>query len=216
MNDLIDHCTNFIEAKDCFYLAKEGLIVYFATSTGRSSDYLWHKLTVSESLRIIKATRLSAEQSVKLKQEHLIAAFQELARVFEYGVKSRFKVAPGVFNYSDYSDQSIGDNVISLICDELQKDGFNALYMNDVISLIAMAQNRLNIKIKPVETRELMHKYFEAAGYEMRTGPYRPLLDGRKQPAIMKAGAKPSEVVHVPREFMDHITNKVWKELRNV
>lgn len=214
MSDLIDNCVSFIEAKDCFYLAKEGIIVHFATTTGRKSDYMWHRLTVTEAMRIIKATRLSAEQSMKLKQEHLIAAFQELDRVFEYGVKTHHKVQPGIFNYSEYSNMSLGDNIVSHICDELQKNGCFALYMNDVIAMIAAAQVKLGITITPTESRELMHKYFEAAGYELRTGAYRPLLDGRKQPAIMKIGTKPSEVRHVPVILIEEIINSVWRELR--
>lgn len=214
MSDLIDKCVNFIEAKDCFYLAKEGIIVYFATATGRKSDYMWHKLTVTEAVRIIKATRLSAEQSMKLKQEHLIAAFQELERVFEYGVKTHHRVQQGVFNYSEFSNMSLGDSIMSHICDELQKNGCFALYMNDVTTIVAAAQVKLGATITATETRELMHKYFEAAGYELRTGAYRPLLDGRKQPAIMKIGTKPSEVRHVPVILIEKIIDSVWRELR--
>ena len=74
---LIDVCTDYIKKKDCSYLAKEGMVVYYASLTGRKSDYMWHKLTITEALRIIRALKLDAKSASQLKEGHLISAFQE-------------------------------------------------------------------------------------------------------------------------------------------
>lgn len=212
--ELIDYCTAYIESRDSHYLAKEGLIVYFASITGRKSDYLWHRHTVSEALRIIKATRLTAEQASQLKAEHLIAAYQECERVYEFAVTTRHKVMPHVFNYSEHSDLSMGDGIMSYLCDDLQQRGFKALFLNDVTELFRKATYKLDVFVGITEQRELLHKHFEVAGYEIKTGPHRVLVEGKKQPAIMKAGTKPSEMMRVPTETAGFILKDLAKELK--
>lgn len=213
-NHLIDHCISYLESKDSHYLAKEGLIVYFASITGRKSDYLWHRMTVSETLRIIKATRLSANEAAQLKPEHLIAAYQEAERVYEFAVTTRHKVASTVFNYSEHCDMSLGDGIMSELCDDLQQRGFRALFMSDIANIFDIANYRLNAEVSAREERELLHKHFEAAGYEIKTGVRRVLVEGRKQPAVMKIGTKPAEMMRIPAETSKFIVDNIVRELK--
>mgnify|MGYP003668174398 FL=1 len=80
---LIDKAIEYIEAKNANYLAKEGQVVFFTSDSGRKSDEVWVKHSMTETIRIIRATRLSTD--CELREHHVLAAFQELGRVFEYG-----------------------------------------------------------------------------------------------------------------------------------
>jgi hypothetical protein len=214
MSTLIDKCVKFIEGKDAHYLAKEGVIVYFATITGRKSDYTWHSLTLSEAIRILKATQLGAEESKKLSAEHFIAAFQELDRVYEFAVKTRHKVSAGIFNYSEHSNESMGDSIMSMVVDELQKRNMFALYITCVYDLFEAAQIRMSAEVSGKDSRDLLFKHFEASGYEVRTGVKRVFIDGKKTPVIMKPGLKPSQVEGIPVTIINSIVQTIWRELK--
>ena len=211
--ELIDLCAKYIEDKECSYLAKEGYIVNYMSFTGRKSDYLWHKHTISETLRIIKAMRLTSEQAKELKEHHLIAAFQELGKVYEFGVKTRHTTAEGIFNYSEHSEMSLGDEAMSLLVESLQMQGFTAIFMRDVIDVYIAIDAKLRLKLTSSEQRELMFKHFEAAGFVIKTGANRPQIDGKKQPAIMMAGTKPSEVVGLTILVFNTTVAKIYGEL---
>jgi hypothetical protein len=211
--DLIDICTAFIEEKDCSYLAKEGIIVDYMSTTGRKSDYMWHKHTIAETLRIIKAMKLSAPQAKEFREHHLIAAFQELERVYEFGVKSRHVVATGIFNYSQHSEMSLGDEAMSMLVEQLQLNSLTALLMEDVTRLFKCIDAKFKLGLSATEQRELMFKHFEGAGYIMKTGAHRPLIQGKKRPAVMMNGTKPAEVITVPPEFGNKLIAKIYGEL---
>ncbi len=212
-DELIDLCTSFIDDKDCSYLAKEGIIVNYMSFTGRKSDYMWHKHNISETLRIIKAMRLTAEQAKELKEHHLIAAFQELGRVYEFGVKSRHVVADGIFNYSQHSEMSLGDEAMSMLVEALQIQGLRGMIMREVIELYNVIDDKLKLKLSTTEQRDLMFKHFEGAGFIMKTGAHRPVIDKKKQPAIMMEGTKPSEVLSISLEVSKKIVAKIFGEL---
>ncbi len=211
---LIDLCGAYIEDKDCHYLAKEGILVNYDSITGRKSDFMWHKLTITEALRIIKALRCSTtEQARELRDTHLIAAFQEAGKVYEFGVKSRHVVKTGIFNYSQHSEMSLGDEAMSLMVDSMIGMGFTAVLMNPVIELYNAINVKLKLGLSPTECRDLMYKHFEASGYILKTGAYRPLIDGKKQPAIMQPDAKPAQVVGISTEVHRKIVAKIFGEL---
>lgn len=211
--DLIDLCIEYITDKDCNYLAKEGHIVRYFSVTGRRADYAWHKMSIAETLRIIKAMRCSAEQADKLKDTHLIAAFQELGRVYEFGVNTRHVAQEGIFNYSENSEMSIGDSAMSLLVDGLLAQGFTGILMMPVLALFGDINVKLKIGLTNTECRELMFKHFEAAGYTIRTGAHRPLVDGKKQPAIMMPSVKPSQVVGIEDVTHKKMVAKIYGEL---
>lgn len=212
MSILIDKCSDYIEQKDCYYLAKEGFIVYYSSDTGRKSDYTWKKLSIMETVRIIKATRLGASHT--LKPDHLIAAFQELGRVFEYGVKSRHAVSEGIFNYYEHSKTSLGDLLVSKVAGELLVRGFNALLYADANKLIGGLNIRLDAEMSAALTRDMIFKHFETLGYIIKTGSARPLVDGKLQPTIMQPNTKPRDVVKVTDQLAKDISNKVYGELK--
>ncbi len=212
-NELIDLCSEYVTDRECSYLAKEGYIVNYMSTTGRKTDYMWHKHTITETLRIIKAMRLTANQAKDLKEHHLIAAFQELGKVYEFGVKTRHVAAQGIFNYSEHSEMSIGDEAMSLLVERLQIQGFTAVLMQPVINLFEAIQGKLKLDLKASECRDLLYKHFEGAGYTVKTGAYRPLIQGRKQPAIMMNGTKPAEVTGIPTDTQVSMVAKIYGEL---
>jgi hypothetical protein len=212
-DQLIDICVDYIINKDCHYIAKEGQIVYYMSITGRKTDYMWHKMTILEILRVIKAMKLSMDQAGKLKEGHLIAAFQELGRVYEFGVKSRHVTKTGIFNYSQHSEMSVGDEAMSMLVESLQMNGLTAVLLSPVTRIFNKIQEKLHIKLTPTEQRDLLYKHFEGAGYVIKTGSRRPLIDGKKKPAIMMPNTKPSEVVDIPLDLGSKFIVKIYGEL---
>lgn len=212
-DELIDICSSYIENKDSAYLAKEGHIVYYASITGRKSDYIWNKHTITETLRIIRAMHLTTKQAKELREHHLIAAFQELGRVYEFGTKSRHTTASNIFNYSEHSEMSIGDEAMSMLVETLQMQGFTAIFMNNVADLFNTIQTKLKLNLSSRDCRDLMYKHFEASGYVLKTGAHRPLIEGRKQPAIMMKGTKPSEVIRIHEFEASKFIAKIYGEL---
>ena len=212
-NDLTDLCSEYITDKDCSYLAKEGLIVRYMSITGRKSDFIWHKYTIVETLRIIKAMRANKAQSPLLREHHLITAFQEMGKVYEFGAKSRHVMADGVFNYTANSEMSLGDEAMALLVEKLQLAGYHAVLMNEVIETFEAIDRKLNLKLAHKEMREMMMKHFENAGYVWRVGAYRPLVYGRKQNAIMMKTTKPADVLMLPLEESRRFISSIYGEL---
>ena len=80
----IDLASEWLAKREAAYLAKENVIVYYASTTGRKQDYQWITHTLVEVVRIIRATLMNPDDSdKKLQSKHIIAACQELERVFE-------------------------------------------------------------------------------------------------------------------------------------
>ena len=209
---LIDACSIYIDKKEMHYLAKEGHAVHYTSPTGRKSDYAWHKTTMPELLRLIKAVQLPQNKGIYLKEHHLIASFQELGRVYEYGVKSRHKVAEGVFNYLDFMDNSLGDVAMSMLVDECIQRNFKGMLLMELMDVFMLIQEKLSLSITFRDAREMLCKHFELAGYEVRAGARRPLVAGKKSPALMLAGALPSDIVFV-RLVQNTLTQKILNEL---
>ena len=212
MSLVIDKCAEYIKTKDCFYLAKEGYIVYFSSDTGRKSDYAWKKLSIPETLRIIRATRLSSKEV--LKDMHLIAAFQEVGRVYEYGTKTRHKVAEGIFNYSEHSRTTLADEIMAKLSGELLLRGFHAMLVGDATALFNNLSLRLGTGCGAAECRDLMFKHFETLGYVIKTGSARPRVGGKLTPTIMQPNTRPSEVLDITESMAVEITNKIYGELK--
>tara|TARA_R110000744_G_scaffold208461_6_gene327164 strand:+ start:497 stop:1156 length:660 start_codon:yes stop_codon:yes gene_type:complete len=211
----IDMCSEYITGKDCHYLAKEGQIVYFASTTGRKSDFIWHKLTPTEFMRIIKAMHMSFADAAFLKEGHLIAAFQELGRVYEYGVKSRHLVKEGIFNYSTHSDSSLDDQIAIQMIASLERQGYVGLHLSDMVDLYDSVAKALDIPVTSRVLMDLFRKHWEAAGWEVRTGSLRVLIGGRKVPVIIKQGYKPADVCFVNNpKVRNFIFKEVMRELK--
>ena len=212
--EIVDICNSYVEDKNVSYLAKEGLIVSYYSITGRQSDFMWHKMTVIEVLRIIKATRMTYEQSRELTEAHLITAFQELERVYEFGVKTRHSVVEGVFNYSQHADTDVGDDIMARIAEMLLIEGKTAVLVVSIMELFDKIQSRVKTDIGMRAGRELLYKYFETGGYIIRSGAYRPLVEGKKQVAAMMPGTKPASVVRLTQEELTRLASLIGEELK--
>jgi len=208
-HDLIDACIDYIEAKDAHYLAKEGYAVYYTSPTGRKSGYSWQRITVTEMLRVIKAVRLGIEQSVKLKEVHLVSAFQELGKVYEYAVRTRHKVEEGIFNYLEHCESSLDDEAMSLLSAELSSRGYKGLLLVETLDIFMTIQTKLDIGVTLPQARELLCKHFEMLGYEIKAGSRRPLVNGRKTPAIMLGGSLPRDIIEIGKVESALICKKI-------
>ncbi len=211
-SSLIDTCIKYVEDKDGHYLAREGKFVFYASDTGRRIDYKWHKQSMTETLRIIKATRL--KPNLDLKDHHLLSAMQELGKVYEYGVKSPHKVREGVFNYTGNSKNAgLGDLIMARMVEELHRMNHHALLLRSCMDLFNMIQCQLEAGVKPGEARELLFKHFEGTGYVIKTGVQRPLVNGKRAPVIMMPGTKPKDVTGIYHSIELMIVEKITKEL---
>lgn len=215
MSKLVDICTSYIEAKNCYYLAKEGQIVYFASLTGRETDADWIKQTVTETLRIVRATRLASDE--ELRDFHLIQAFQELDRVYEFGMKSVYGSIDGVFNYSEMG----GINILSAVCmsltDVLMSRDITALTNGLALTLIRDVLRLVDPQViwNIVEVKDSMLKYFAEVGYDYRAGSRRPLVNGTKQNALMMSGTKPRDVVEISSHInLNAIVEEVYRRVK--
>ena len=80
--------------------------------------------------------------------------------------------------------------------------------------MLSSVQDKLGAVVGVKESRELMHKHFEAAGFDVKTGSRRPLIDGKKRPAIMRSGSKPTDVVALKPTVAQEIVQAVCRELK--
>ena len=213
-NKAIDICSTYIEDRDAHYLAKEGCVVYYASLSGRKSDYVWLSLTVAEVLRIIKATRMNQEDAQYLKEHHLISAFQELDKVYEFAVKSKHEVSEGIFNYYEHSKYDLSEQIMDAIVKILTvRQGFYCLLMNDVELLVYETLDQLGVKAGKRELRDSMIKHFEIAGFETCVGSLRVMYKGAKARAFMKPMSKPKDLQELGPAFIGAVARDIKKEL---
>ena len=195
MTDLIDVCQDYIVSKGASYLAKEGKLVYYASLTGRKSDWKFHTQTITETLRIIKAMKLSPKDADRLQESHLIAALQELDKVYEFGVKSPHKVRPEVFNYFDHAVMDMGDTMMMSLVSVVESWAAQAILLGDVESIFNMAASKLKVNITARRLAQLRDKHFADAGYNILLNSQRPIVRGKRQRLVILAGAKPSDTI---------------------
>ena len=214
MSVLIDKAAEYIEAKDARYLAKEGLIVYYMSATGRKSDQVWVKHSMAETIRIIRATRLTTD--CELRDHHVLAAFQELERVYEYGMSSRYGVAEGIFNYFEHSGASLSNQVATKLLEELQMNSFNAILLQDLHKMHDIILNKLGSDESVTDCRQVLQSVLESSGYEYRLGSRRPNYQGCKMSAAMMLGTKPRDIVdaRLPNQTVSSIIRRVHGELK--
>ena len=211
---MIDLCRDWIDSRNGAYLAKENVIVYYTSHTGRVKDFAWVSLTLNEVVRIIATTQLEASSASKLNQSHVITACQELDRVYEFGMKSTQELTPGIFNYVKESGQDVSDSIMDLLSSELQSLGYRALLYMEVKNLFIETAQLLKADFSYRGISDLMFKYFTILGYEVRVEAYRPLYEGKKQPAIMMPGALPREIVQLPEQTQTTIKRKIHGALK--
>ena len=211
---LVDLCVTFIEDRNAAYLCKENTVVYYTSLTGRKGDYAWVTLSLEETLRIIAATKLDPDHVGSFQKRFIIQAFQELGRVFEFGVKSRHKTIPTVFNYILEADMDLGDSIVNMVAEDLYAANISAMLLVDAVQLILVISEKLQAGLTGRVARELIHKHFPVFGYEIRTDKYRPQINGRKQAAIMQPGTKPKQVIELSTEMTKVLAKKIEGALR--
>lgn len=212
--NLIDLCVKWLEERQAAYLAKENMVVYYATTTGRKSDFQWITHSLVEVVRIIRATLMNPDDSDKLKSKHVIAACQELDRVFEFGIKAKHDTRPEIFNYLKESGESMGDAIVSLLAETLLQRGYTALLLNDVYELVDRINKDLSVMMSFPAMKNLIDKHFTSLGYDVRTGPYRPQWQGKKQSAVMLHTAKPRDIIMLSGDNIVTITKQITGALR--
>lgn len=212
----IDLCSAWITKRGAAYLCKEDQIVYYTSHTGRKSDYQWVKLSLAEVTRIIRVTMQdnATETHSMVTPSHLITAAQELDRVFEFGVKSPYKVDSRLFNYLAEADQDIGDVAMELLANEILAAGYVAMFHQEVKALYLKITKMLVVPANNLTTAPLILKHFQALGYEVRSGKHRPQVEGKKQPCILFPQNFPRDVVHFTDAEKERISHKVYGALR--
>ena len=209
---LVDVCAEWLGRRNCAYLAKEDLVVYYTSHTGHESDYLWMSMTLAEVVRVIQVTKLT-DQDI-LQKSHVVTALQEQARVYEFGMKSRSLVAPHIFNYMSESKKDMGDMIASSVCTEVMQRGYIAVRYSAISEIISQVNHKLGMSMSLKDKSRLIHKHFPNAGYEVRVDKYRPQIDGRKQSCIMMPGTKPKSVVGLSDAEISEIATKVYSLVR--
>ena len=185
--------------------------MYYASLTGRESDHLWYTLTPTEITRVIKATSLNIDDNLKVA--HLISAFQELDRVYEFGIRSPYPVKGRIFNYTAHAKTSMDEQVTELIVSALIERDYHAFLYVDAVEILQAVCKSLDTYPSVFRRKALIIKYFQARGYEVRIDKHRVQYQGRKHPAIMQVGLKPRDIVSLD-SVKAEIIKKVYGALR--
>lgn len=212
-NKLLDVISQWVEEREGAYLAKENKVVYFDSPTGRKQDAVWISLSLAEMVRTIRATRLTAD-SYRITTDICIEVFQELDRVYEYGVRSNVKTASYIFNYSAEAGYDLTEQAVELLAQTLHQNGLLALYVSEVVDTYNRILEALKLpRVGDVKRGELFRKHFTNVGYSYRVGEFRVMKDGKKTRALIYHGKKPADITTMA-SYRIMIANKVVGELR--
>jgi hypothetical protein len=212
-DELIDKAYEWVSSRNGAYLAKENVLVYYASITGRASDYKWHSLNLAEVVRIIKASTLTFDSTLNVN--HVVAACQELGRVYEFGIKSNFDVVEGVFNYFKEADTDLKDSIMDLISTELYESGYGALYKEQVDEMYDGVLKHLKGPRTTASMRnQLMYKYFDRYGYVMRLEKQRVRVNNKLVQAVMLVDKKPKDLIRIEEATFINIRAKIVGALK--
>lgn len=205
---VIDTCKKYIENKGCSYLAKEDQVVYYSSDTGRISDFKWHKMTLTQTHRIIQSIYSSEAFSIT----YLLRAFQELDRVYERGVSSNHQVSEGLFNYYENSDQNILDKVLHSLVSNLLKNDYKAVLLRDINCIFATINFELNLHDEGYSDK--LYNAFEFAGFDVRVKSRRPRIDNQLTSCALHGLSKPKDVQHITPSNQKILAKEVIKEFK--
>lgn len=213
--NIIDLCNDWLTSRDASYLCKENCIVYYSSLTGRSSDYTWHSLSLPEAIRIIRATLLTPDKYELLTQNELIAACQELGKVYEFGTKSRFKTVPEVFNYLSEAGTTTAEAVMDMLATELYAKGRGAMYIDDIVDVYDRAVKALKEPhTKAIERNQYLNKHFSKLGYSIRVDSLRVKVGKKWHRAVLLAGQTPKDLVSLSSEEVKHMVSTITGALK--
>lgn len=211
--DNIDLCAEWIGDRNAAYLAKENSVVWYTSLTGRKSDFCWHTLSVDQAVRVVRSMHQSQDTQDPVKASHLITAFQEAERVYEFGIKSNYPVKENVFNYHSEANMSMHDIICSHVATELSIRGMRALLLKDVVELTRDICDVIDPNITSSQIRDGLTKHLGLMSYEIRAGAYRPLYQGKKLVAVMLPSSKPKDIERLSKEVAKLIKRKIRGEL---
>lgn len=203
----IDACRNYITNKNCFYLAKEDLVVYYSSDTGRKQDAQWHKMTLAQTYRIISSMYFKRFDSGSLLQ-----AFQEEDRVYERGVSSRYKVAEGLFNYYENNDQDILDKVLDSLVSNLIKNDYTAVFIRDLNVIFTEIKVELDLYDEGYTAK--LHAALEFKGFDVRVQSRRPRVGGVLTSCALFGSSKPKDIESITPENQKRMIKEVVKEFK--
>lgn len=203
----IDVCRKYIESKNCFYLAKEDLVVYYSSDTGRKQDATWHKMTLAQTYRIISSIHFK-----RFDSGFLLQAFQEEDRVYERGVSSAYPVVEGIFNYYEHCDEGMLGNVLYAVISELVKHNYRGVILRELHMLCADVIS--GIGISDLNYTDELNKALEKHGFELRVDSRRPRIGGHLIACALHVSCKPKDVSCIGSMDFDLIVDKVVKEFK--
>ena len=214
--ECIDTARDWLDQLKASYLAKEDLIVYYGSLTGKKVDRVWIKLTLREVVRIIKATLLSVDDQKDFKVDHIVAAAQELGVVYHFGTKSRHKTSSHIFNYLHEAADKPERILMNLIVDEMCAEGKLAFLVEDIDSIFASLVSKLHYKTPVAKDKNLaMIEMFNIAGYSVKIGSERVNMpDKSKKRAILKLGYKPTDIERLSIGFKQSVIKRLFNILK--
>ena len=182
--ELIDVCVDYINHKDAAYIAMTGEVVF-----QHKGQYSWHKQTIAQTLRVIKATKLDPDSYDLLQERHLIAAFQELAKVFESATDTKGDAPVGVFNYRAEGNCSLEDFLLEEFVAALTRDYLCVQHRCVVACYLKFVQ----LLGETCDVHGLEYEMF-VNDWQKKSGSTRIKVNGGKGTAWMRTGAKPSDI----------------------
>lgn len=212
---LVNLCRKWVEDKDASYLAQENVVLWFAKDVGLLKQSRWKKIKPREALRIISACSTDIEYALGIKEEHLIKAFQELGRTYEYGIRSQTFKANNVFNYTKHKPSETVDIIASDIAAHLEITGCRIVMQRDLIDIMIAVLGLLKERIKSKKVfSEALTKALTEVNLYPRLEDNRVRINGKLTAAYVGFGAKPAECVELSKECKKALVAAIYEEIR--
>jgi len=203
---VLDIISSWFEEVDAAYLAKEDQVVYLDDFTQKD----WIKLTSAECVRLMKATRLNPSLMEYCTSSLIMAAAQELGRVYVKGVNVKGECNSQFFNFS-ISQYKSHKHITRVVLSEVAKGG-KTIAKSDVVGLLALGEKYFGLPPLKAHQRNLLlsvackefnlrHRYGSAGRYS---------FDGKPHACIQVKGYVGVE------EFTDEQREKLIVEIQNL
>lgn len=209
--EYLDAASQWLQQRDAAYLAKEDVIVYYESLTGRKSDFRWIRMSLSAVARIIKVTLLPADDD-GFKSHHILTACQELDRVYEFGITSTKKLRKGIFNFREESNMNTDEMVVKLLAEAIHQRGIYAFLHEHLDVILDNIFYKLSMKPHLKSLVDHIEKHFGEFGYEVKKGTKRVQYAGTKKAAIMLTGTRPSAMQDLSQN-KDMLCDDIYAQL---
>lgn len=184
----IDICVNYLTNLDAHYLCIDNVITYHCSYTGSDLDAKWQRITLDEARRLITYKF----QPVSIND--IIAALQEMDRVYDTAVESDYDTLPTILNLNSKSIASKEEKIIETMFRAMLNQGTMFLTAGEYIEIL----DKLNCINNIGATRNrvsYIRKYCRRNGFMFREGATRMKLDAfNKVTMICREGVKPPDI----------------------